>query len=173
MLLNLLAQASVTSWFSQPSPSAVNLKSPSGHLSQLVPTLTSEVGAPPSGDEAVAEVEVHLLGDVERRADGLDVVGESERGAEQHQRHVAVVRDVVEGLVHFDFADGADLGAIPRRRQRVHSCHHAKMSSVDPPGNKENKYIKSDSQLCLSFPLISSTRLCLCAGEARSTLSHL
>lgn len=70
------------------------------------------MGAPPSSDETVAEVEGELMSHIMRSADRLDIVSEDEGRAEEHECHVVVRCDFIVVLVHFCFTDGPDLGFI-------------------------------------------------------------
>lgn len=77
---------------------------------------TFVIGASPSTDEAVAEVEHGLVDHITRKANRLDVVGELKGRAEQQQRHIVIGCENVVTIVHFHSPDGADLGVISWRR---------------------------------------------------------
>lgn len=83
---------------------------------QSIFTPTFVVGASPSCDETVAEVEDQFVRHVMRSADWLDVISEVERRTEEYKCHIIVRRDVIVVLVHFDFTDGANLCVISRSR---------------------------------------------------------
>lgn len=67
---------------------SVTFSLPSEPESVFIPAF--EIGAPPSGDETVAEVEDELMSDIMRSAGRLDTVSEVEGRAEEHQRHIVV-----------------------------------------------------------------------------------
>lgn len=105
----------------------------------LVVAPTFEVGAPPTTDEAAAQVENNLVAHILRNAARLDMICEVERGAEQQQRHIVVRCDRIVVLVHYDFSHWVCLGMRPRCGQHVYSHHHSEV--VPEPSKQKSKLV--------------------------------
>ena len=83
----------------------------------LTPTIIRH--APPPRDEAEAEVEPQLVGQVVGGADGLHVVVKGPRRGQTHQGHVVVERRHAETLVHSQSVHGPALRVFSRRGEHV------------------------------------------------------